>query len=243
MNKNKFNAIAHTLLKYDCPLHTAMVEEVTDLMQLAPGKRIMDVGCAKAEILIRMAELCQVAAIGIDTTPQFIEIAQKEIASRVPAADITLYETPVHEYQTPAESFDAVMCLNSSELYGGYDQALAAITQFAKPGGMVMMGDFYWRGKANAGIQSRVITHDYQSAVQAGITQGLIPLYITVCTQVDLDRYAWLQSYGVEMYAQQHLDDPDVPALLEQSRVLRDEYIQLGRDALGFGLFLYRKQS
>jgi ubiquinone/menaquinone biosynthesis C-methylase UbiE len=243
MDKNKFNAIAHTYLKYDCPLHTAMVEEVTDLMHLEPGKRIIDVGCAKGEILIRMAELCQVAAIGIDTTPQFIEIAHKEIASRVPAADITLYETPVHEYQTQTESFDAVMCLNSAELYGGYDEALQGITKLAKPGGIVMMGDFYWRGAPNPSIQSRIVTHNYQSAVQAGIAHGLIPLYVTVCTEVDLDRYMWLQSYGVEGYAQEHPDDVDVPALLERSRSLCDEYIQFGRDALGFGLFLYRKQS
>jgi hypothetical protein len=29
--------------------------------------------------------------------------------------------------------------------------------------------------------------------------------------------------------------------LLERNRQLRDEYINYGRDALGFGLFLFRK--
>jgi ubiquinone/menaquinone biosynthesis C-methylase UbiE len=242
MDKNKFAAIAHTELKYVSPLRSVMVEEVTELLHLEPGKRIIDVGCAKAEILIRMADMCQLVAVGVDTTPQFLKTAQEEIASRVPAADITLFETPIKEYKVEPESFDGAMCVNSSNLYDDdFETAMAEITKLAVPGGMVLMGDYYWRTEPDKRIQSVKTQLDYQSAIQAGIKQGLIPLYTTVCTQIDLDRYTWLQSYSVEQYAFDNPDDSDVPALLERNRQLRDEYINYGRDALGFGLFLFRK--
>ncbi|MDQ7024718.1 MAG: class I SAM-dependent methyltransferase [Anaerolineae bacterium] len=243
MDKSKYDMIAHTELKYVSPLRTVMVEEVAELMRLAPATNIIDVGCAKAEILLHMADLCQVSAVGIDTSPQFLEIAKQEIAQRAPAADITLYATPVSEYKSELEIYDAAMCVNSSGLYGDYDKALAEITKLAKPGGMVIMGDYYWRTQANAGIQSFTVTHDYKGAVDSGIKQGLTALYATVCTPLDIDRYAWLQSYSIEMYAVENPDDPDVPAMLERSRQLRDEFIQYGRDALGFGLFLFRKPT
>jgi cyclopropane fatty-acyl-phospholipid synthase-like methyltransferase len=241
MDKNKYDMIAHTELKYVSPLRTVMVEEVTEIAHLEPGSRIMDVGCAKGEILIHMADICQVAAVGIDTSPQFLEIANQEIAQRVPAADITLHETPVSQYVAETDAYDCVMCVNSTGLYGDYDKALLEITQLAKPGGIVVMGDYYWRKQATDGIKSFVVSHTYQGAVESGIKQGLTPLYATVCTQLDVDRYAWLQSYAVEMYAANHPDDPDMPGMLKRSRELRDEFIQYGRDTLGFGLFLFRK--
>jgi ubiquinone/menaquinone biosynthesis C-methylase UbiE len=243
MDKNKYDMIAHTELKYVSPLRTVMVEEVAELMHLEPGTRIIDVGCAKGEILIHMAELCQVSAVGIDTSPQFYEIANKEIAQRVPAADIVLHTTPVSEYKAELDSYDAVMCVNSSDLYGDFDKALTEITKMAKPGGMVIMGDYYWRKQPDTEVKSFIVTHDYKGAVEAGIKLGLTPLYVTICTEYDVDRYAWLQSYSVEMYAVNNPDDANVPAMLQRSRQLRDEFIQHGRDALGFGLFLFRKPA
>jgi ubiquinone/menaquinone biosynthesis C-methylase UbiE len=242
MDKNKYDMIAHTELKYVCPLRTVMIDEVTQLMNLQPGTRIIDVGCAKGEILIHIAGMCQVSAFGIDTSPQFLEIAQQEIANRFPAADIHLSTTPVSEYAAEPESFEAVMCINSSDLYGGsYDTALAEITKMAKPGGMVIMGDYYWRKQPRAELKSFQVTHDYQGAVAAGTQTGLTPLYVSVCTDYDVDRYIWLQSYSIEMYAVNNPADPDVPEMLQHSRQIRDEFVQYGRDALGFALFLFRK--
>ena len=243
MDKNKYAMIAHTELKYVSPLRTVMVEEVAELLNLEPGTRIMDIGCAKAEILIQMADICQVAAVGIDTTPEFFEIANQEIATRVPAADITLYETPVSEYEAEIAAYDAVMCVNSSALYGTYNQALEAIVQLAKPNGMVIMGDYYWRDQPNPNVTSIAVGQDYKGAIEAGSKLGLTPLYATVCTHLDIDRYIWLQSYSVEMYAAENPNDSDVPAMLEHSRKVRDEFIQHGRNALGFGLFLFRKPA
>ena len=241
MDKNKYDMIAHTELKYVSPLRTVMIEEMTQLMNLQPGTSIIDVGCAKGEILIHIAGMCQVSAVGIDTSPQFLEMAQQEIAQRIPAADIQLHTTPVSEFVVEAESFDAVMCVNSTGLYGSFDKALAGITHLAKPGGMIIMGDYYWRKQPSANVKSFLVMHNYQEAIASGMQLGLTPLYVTICTNYDIDRYIWLQNYSVEMYAANNPDDNDVSVMLEHSRQIRDEFIQYGRDALGFGLFLFRK--
>ncbi|MGJ3237685.1 MAG: class I SAM-dependent methyltransferase [Anaerolineae bacterium] len=242
MDKHKYDAIAHTYLNYCSPINNEMVDEVAQLMRLKPGMTVVDFGCAKAETLIRMADLCQVKAFGADVNALYLRSAQEAIAQRVPAADITLIQQDVNEYSYPQESFDAVMCIISSELYDSYDQAIMEITKYAKPGGMVLMGDYYWRNESKSSLDDAfIVTKDYMGAVEIGMQEGLTPLFASVCTQVDLDRYIWSQSYAVEMHAVDHPDDVDNRAMLERARTMRNLYIEYGHETLGFGLFLFRK--
>lgn len=241
MDKHKYDSILHLELSFSSPLNYEMVDEVTDLMLLKPGMHIIDIGCAKAEILIRMADRCQVRAYGIDPSPRYIEAAHAQIANRTPAADITLYHANVLEFTPDPAGYDASMCINSSELYGSYEGALQHISTMTRRGGMVLMADYYWREKPAAPLPDFLVNQDYESAIETGLRQGLTPLYATVCTQIDLDHYIWMQAYSAEKYSFEHPDDPDAHDILSRARSMRSMYIRYGRDTLGFGMFLFRK--
>lgn len=242
MDKAKYEAIAHKHLKYCSPSNDEMIDEIADLMRLSPAMTIMDIGCAKAEILIRIANRCQVKAIGIDTSEQYLAEAQAAIAVDAPGADITLEMTPAQNYHHAHAPYDAVMCISSSELFGSYDKALMEIARLAKKGGIVLMGDYYWRKDPKVQLSSPFeVTKDYRSAIEIGMQEGLTPLYASVCTQVDIDRYIWMQAQAIENYAIDNPDDADNPAMLERARHMRNLYIEYGHETLGFGLFMFRK--
>lgn len=244
MDKEKYNEIAHHNLNYCSPINDEMVDEISYLMRLTPGMTVVDLGCAKAEILIRMANICQVQAFGADASEPYLRSAQEAIAQRAPAADISLVQQDTNSYTYEPESFDAVMCVNSSELYQSYDKAIMEISKFAKPGGMVLMGDYYWRNEQHPELEDPfALTKNYVDAIEIGLQEGLTPLFASVCTKVDLDRYIWSQSYAVEMYAVDNPDDSDNPAMLERARRMRNMYIEYGHETLGFGLFLFRKPT
>lgn len=246
MDQYKYNAIAHSELAYASPINDIMVDEIADLMQVEAGTRVIDIGCAKAEILLRMAARCQVQAVGTETSESFLQAAHEAIASRHPAADITLRN------QAPAlvqpDDYDTVMCVNSSELFGSYDDALQAIIPLTDPGGTVLMGDYYWLSTPTEEIATALQNppgriHDYNNSIAVGEAQGLTPIYVAASTQADLDRYEWRQIHAVELYARQNPDDPDTPMMLQRIRQRRSAYIQYGRDHLGFGLFLFKKEQ
>ncbi|MGB7338985.1 MAG: class I SAM-dependent methyltransferase [Phototrophicaceae bacterium] len=242
MNKQKYDAIAHDYLRYCSPINDQMVDEIAHLMRLKAGMSVIDLGCAKAEILIRMVDTCQVKAFGADISEPYLQAAQEAIANRAPAADITLIQHDVHEYVYEPASFDAVMCINSSELFKTYDEAIMEIAKYAKPGGMVLMGDYYWRKEAKADIKdSFLVTKDYMGAIEIGLQEGLTPLFASVATKIDLDHYIWSRSYAIEMHAIDFPNDPDNAAMLDHSRSTRNLYLEYGHDTLGFGLFLFRK--
>ncbi|MEO0599549.1 MAG: methyltransferase domain-containing protein [Chloroflexota bacterium] len=242
MNKHKYDAVAHSKLFYGSPINDEMVLEIADLMQLTPGMSVVDLGCAKAEVLIRMADSCQVRAYGADVNDIYLRQAQEAIANRAPAADITLIQQDVSEYGYEEDSFDAVLCIQTSELYGTYDKAMMEVSKFAKPGGMVLIGDYYWRNQPQTELEPAFdVTNTYVSSIEVGMQEGLTPLFASVCTKVDIDRYIWSQIYAVEMYALENPDDEDVPAMLNRARMTRNLYTEFGHETLGFGLFLFRK--
>ena len=81
-------------------------------------------------------------AFGADVSELYLRAAQEAIAQNAPAADISLVQQDTKDYAYELESFDAVMCVNSSELYKTYDEAIMEISKYAKAGGMVLMGDY-----------------------------------------------------------------------------------------------------
>lgn len=242
MNNEKYNAIAHQNLFYCSPINDEMVDEIAHLMRLTPGMSVVDLGCAKAEILIRMADVCQVKAFGAEVSEPYLRAAQEAIAQRAPAADISLVQQDVNSYSYEQESFDAVMCVNSSELFQTYDKAIMEIAQYAKSGGMVLMGDYYWRKSPQTEFSDLFpATKTYVDAIEIGLQEGLTPLFASVCTKVDIDRYIWSQSYAVEMHAVDNPNDTDNATFLDRARSMRNMYIEYGHETLGFGLFLFRK--
>jgi ubiquinone/menaquinone biosynthesis C-methylase UbiE len=242
MDKAKYEAIAHQHLKYCSPTNDEMIDEIADLMRLSPAMTIVDIGCAKAEILIRIANRCQVKAIGIDTSEQFLAEAQAAIAVDAPGADITLEKTPAINYHHAFSPYDAVMCVNSSELFGSYDKALAEAIRLTKSGGMVLMGDYYWRKEPQAKLTDAFeVSKNYRSALESGAKEGLTPLFASVCTQVDIDRYIWMRANSIENYVLDNPDDADNADMLQRARQMRNLYIEYGHETLGFGLFMFRK--
>jgi SAM-dependent methyltransferase len=87
MDALKFTTIAHRELAVCNPL----AEEVLDdalavLAQRLPagGARVLDVGCGKAELLLRLAERYGVDGVGVDINPAFIAEARSQAAERLP---------------------------------------------------------------------------------------------------------------------------------------------------------------
>ena len=74
-----------------------------------------------------------------------------------------------------------------------------------------------------------------------GEVLGLALLYTLVANPGDWDRYEGLQWQAAERYAADHPDDPDVEALLRNTRRSRDAYLRWGRNCLGWAMYLFRK--
>ncbi len=111
-----------------------MTEWLTEVLDLRPGMRILDLGCGRAlsSIFLRREYGVQVWAVDLWFSPS-------ENLQRVRDAGVEEGVFPIHAdaraLPFAAEFFDAIICVDSFVYYGTDDLYLNALARFVKPGG------------------------------------------------------------------------------------------------------------
>jgi len=221
------------------------METLFDLLELEAGKRVIDFGTGKGELLLRLTERYGVKAIGIERSPHFLQELTQRAERRGVAGTLEVVDMDATMYKVEGEKFSLAACMGASEIFGGYKGTLGRLQGMVCSGGYVLVGEGYWKRepdpaylKAFGATRDEFLSH--ADNVAAGTSLKLIPLYAAVCSDDDWDHYEWLHSSAIERYARKQPDDPDVPALLERIRGWRELYLRWGRDTLGFAIYLFQ---
>jgi len=247
VDKWKFYDVTHRYHEVCNPMSTGKLDELVGLLGLNPRSVVLDIGCGKAELLTRLAERYEISGIGVDISPYCVMDAEQKLRERVPGAQIRILNMDGADY-SPDQLFDLTMCIGASWVYKGHRGTLNALKTMAKPGALILVGEPFWlREPDDAYLAAENLTRDmfgtHYDNVLVGENEGLSPLYTMVSNQDDWDRYQTLQWYAAEKYARDNPDDPDVSEMLTRVARGRTNYLQWGRDTLGWGLYLFRKPS
>jgi cyclopropane fatty-acyl-phospholipid synthase-like methyltransferase len=243
-----FSAIAHEGLAFMNPLAEEDVEEMIEALELEPGAHVLDLGCGKAEVLIRIVERYpDVRATGLDRSTAVLAEARRQAEERVPEARVALLEQDVREYAPEPGSFDVVVSTGGISFRGGVGGSLAVLSGFVAPGGKLLFGEGYWREEPTAEYlvalgAAREELKDYEGTIEAAQDVGL-ELKRAVTTSVeDWDAYEDAWAHNGERYAEAHEGEEGVDELRKWIAAGRERYRELGgRDVLGFALFLFER--
>jgi cyclopropane fatty-acyl-phospholipid synthase-like methyltransferase len=243
-----FSAIAHEGLAFMNPLPEDEVDEMIEALELESGARVLDLGCGKAEVLIRIAERYpDVSGFGLDKSPPILAEARRAAAERVPEAHLALLEEDVREHAPEPGSFDLVISMGGIAFRGGVGGTLAVLAGLVAPGGKLLFGEGYWRREPDAEYlvalgAAREELKDYKATIEAAEDAGLELRRAVTSSVDDWDTYEDAWAANGERYAAAHEGEPDVDELKEWIATGRDRYRRLGgRETLGFGLFLFER--
>ena len=246
MDRTRYSTIAHHHHLFCSPLSAATVDSMIALMDLKRRARVLDVGCGKAEMLIRALEQCGGTGVGIDPNAAFLDEARDRAQRRLPDGALTLRGARFEDVALEPGSFDAVMCVGSTHAIGRYAQALAPLAGLVRPGGIVVAGEGYWKQKpapeylvAFEGTEDEFTTHDGNITIGVGL--GLTQRFAIESTEAEWDEYEGLYADSIERFAAEHPDDADHDAMLARIRPWRDAYLRWGRATLGFGVYGFGK--
>jgi len=247
MNIWKYFDITHREHILCNPTSIKKFEQLIDLLRLDPEDRVLDIATGKGEFIIRLAERYGINGVGVDLSPYVIADAQKKLAQRLPDAQLQFLEMDGADYKPPrSENFTLTACLGASWVFGGYRETLEALGRMTAPGGWVVTGEPYWHKEPAADYLAamgadRSLYGTHLENGLAGEEMDLRLVYALVSNLDDWDRYEGLQWFAAEQWARSHTDDPDVEELLSKIDESKKEYLQWGRDTLGWAIYLFRK--
>jgi SAM-dependent methyltransferase len=243
----KFYDVTHRYHEVCNPMSTAKLDELVGLLRLNPGSAVLDIACGKGELLTRLAERYEISGIGVDISPYCVTDAIQKLRERVPGAQIQILNMDGADYSTD-QLFDLAMCIGASWVYKGHRGTLSTLKTMTKPEALILVGEPFWlKDPDDAYLVAENLTRDmfgtHCENVLVGEDEGLFPLYTMVSNQDDWDRYETLQWYAAEMHARDNPDDPDVSEILTRVARGRTNYLQWGRDTVGWAMYLFRKPS
>ncbi len=246
MDRFKFTTIAHSRHDFCCPVSSSKFNEIIGALQLSKGQRVLDVGCGKAELLLRIMERYEVAGTGIDICQPFLDDAKERSIGRVPTGSLELLNASPSDLKR--NDFDFALCVGSDAAFGGsFRETLVGLSNLVRPGGQLLVAAGYWQCKPDLeylsflGGMGESENSTHAGNVQLGLDEGLMPIYACVSSKDEWDHYEGMYLAGIERYVTQHPDDPDCDEMITRIRRWRDGYYRWGRDTLGFGIYLFMK--
>jgi len=249
MDRTRLSTLAHQDHLFCSPLDPGKVDRLLGLLDLPPGGHTLDVGCGKAAMLLRLVERFDAWGVGVDTNRQFLEEGRAQAAARGLEARLRLHHAEAAGFAATLEPerFDVALCVGSTHVFGGYREALSALSSLVRAeSGQLVVGEAYWKREPDPEYlaalgASRNDYQDHAANVAAGVEAGLVPLYASVSSEDDWDHYEGLYCRAIERYARAHPGEPEAEAFRQYVRQWRDTYLRFGRDTLGFGLYLFLK--
>jgi SAM-dependent methyltransferase len=251
----RVSAIAHDDMPFHNPLDESAVEALLAVLPLGPGDRVLDVGCGRGELLLRIAERSGAAGVpigglGIDSAAEQIATAREQAAARLPGAALAFEVADARTVDVPPECFAVAACVGSTHALGGLDGTLARLAGVVRPGGYLVVGEGYWAQPPGPdyldalGATAGELT-DFRGLLDTGERHGLSPVHVARTSEQAWARYEWTYVFNGDRYAREHPDEEGIELLLARVEAVRRCRIlaATGGQTLGFALVVWRPSA
>lgn len=202
---------------------------------VSPGMRVLDLGCGKGAVSIRLAQELGISFKGIDLMPEFIDQA------RAKATELGLSELCSFEVGEAGESlknerdYDCLIFGAVGNILGDHQTTLQALTAAIKKGGYLLFDDAYILDKPGGpqlNFEQEYPTYEQWQAIFKALNLELIDcLTSSDSPGQDVERdMGWISARAEELIKLH----PAEKALFEQYvENQRNEYLDLEQELVG----------
>ena len=123
------------------------VDQILDLIStlpLSPGvTKILDLGCGKGALCVRLASKFGFYAVGVDAMPEFLKEAHKKSAEHQVSDLCTFIEQDILTYVKDKHNYDVVILASLGGVFGSNNDTIKKLRTQVRSGGYIVIDDGY----------------------------------------------------------------------------------------------------
>jgi SAM-dependent methyltransferase len=227
------------------PTSAEKIRRLGEYLGLEPGSHVLDVASGRGGPAVLLAQSFGCRLTCVEQADEFVQVARERVEKAGLGKLIEIVHSDARELRPDPGSYDAVLCLGASFIWGGLPETLSSLTPAARSGGFVVVGEPYWRRwPLPSGVEPEpgedfVTLAETVDRVEAA---GLALVGLIDSSHDDWDRYESLHWLALEEWLHEHPDDPQAEEFRELGRQSRERYISWQRELLGWAIFVGRKR-
>ena len=210
---------------------------------MTPGTRVLDLGSGSGEMLCTWARDHGITGIGIDMSQLFSAQARQRAEQLGVTDRVSFIHNDAAGYVAD-EKCDIAACVGATWIAGGVAGTITLLAKSLKPGGIIVIGEPYWRQMPAA--------EDIAQACGAGSVADFLSLAdlvsffdklgydlveMVLADQEGWDRYEAAKWLTMRRWLEANPNDDFAQEVREQLRTSPGRHVTFTREYLGWGVF------
>jgi SAM-dependent methyltransferase len=225
------------------PIDSRKLARFGEALGLAPGTSMLDLASGSGEMLCTWARDHGVTGTGVDISTAFVAKA-KARAEELGVADRVAFVHGDAAGHVAAEPVDAAACIGATWIGGGTAGTVELLQRSLKPGGLMLIGECYWRtdppDEATARAchaEGRDSFHSLPGLMDHFADLGYDVVEMMLADQDSWDRYRAAQWRNIRRWLDANPGDELAGEMRETLDRGRSDYVRYEREHLGWGAF------
>lgn len=225
------------------PLTDRQLADLGARLDLPAGARVLDLACGSGELLATWARDHHVTGLGVDLNPDFLARARARAAELGVGDAVRFVEADAAGYVAD-EPVDLAACVGATWIGGGVPGTLDLLRASLRPGGMLLVGEPYWRtvptspqALAGCGVRSADDYLTLPGLLASFGAQGYDVVEMACATEESWDLYQTPQWWAMRRWADAHPDHELYDEVRRLLRVEPQQYAAFTRVHFGWGVF------
>ncbi|MEV6345646.1 methyltransferase domain-containing protein [Actinoplanes sp. NPDC051851] len=224
------------------PFSAAKLATLGEAVRLRPGLSILDLACGSGEMLCTWSRDHGVTGTGVDISTPFLDGARARAVELGVAGDLTFVHGDAGAYvaETPV---DIAACIGATWIGDGLPGTLELLERSLKPGGLLLVGEPFWRADPPEEAKTGEHWHDLPGLFALVGALGWDVVEMVLADEDSWDRYVAAQWFTVRAWLDDNPDDELAADFRAELDTAPSRYVRYHRPYLGWGVFVLKRRS
>ena len=213
------------------------------VLRMKPGARILDLGSGSGEMLCTWARDHGINGTGIDMSQLFTAQAKQRAEELGVSERVHFIHNDAAGYVTD-EKCDVAACVGATWIAGGVAGSVGLLAKSLKPGGMILIGEPYWRQvlateeiAQACGVSSKADFITLPGLVSSFNELGYDVVEMVLADQEGWDRYEAAKWLTMRRWLEANAEDDFADEVRAELTIAPERHVTYTREYFGWGVF------